>query len=714
KAFEKVVDRLLASPRYGERWAQHWLDIVRYADTHGFEVNTERPNAWPYRDYVINAFNADTPYDQFIREQIAGDQTGNDAATGFLVTSAVLLPGQIGADDASKRLARQDELGEIVINTGQTFLGLSIGCARCHDHKFDPISAKDYYAMQSFFAGVEYGDRPVVSEESEAAQRSIDHRIAAIEEKLLGYVPLAGSGITRPMVNARQNIEKFESLKARRVRFTILKTNNLEPCIDEFEIFDQSGTNVALASRGAKPWASGSNTSPNRHELRLVNNGEYGNSSSWMSNQTGGGWVEIELPAEIEIQRVVWGRDREGKFKDRLAVDYRLEVSVDGQVWTKVADASDREPFDPKGSNPEVSTKQLPPDIQPVVNLLLREKRQLENERKRYSAGGRLVYAGKFRKPDDVRLLHRGDPEQPRDPVSPSVPSLFGEFRLEPSATDSERRFALAQWLTQPENPMTARVAVNRLWQGHFGIGLVETANDFGHAGSEPTHPELLDWLASEFIQRGWSFKQMHRLIVLSATYRQSGQIRSDAAAKDADVRLLWRYPTRRMEAEIIRDNMLMLSGELNLKMGGRGYDLFRSRGGLNGFPPIEKFETEGKRRLIYAHKVRMERDIVFGAFDCPDAGQSMARRKQSTTPIQALNLFNSQFSVDCAEALARRIESESGQDLSRQLDRLWYLAFTRPISDQEMIQYQPIVRETGLAAICRAVLNSNEFLFIP
>ena len=268
-AYERVVDGLLGSPRYGERWAQHWLDVVRFADTHGFEVNTERPNAWPYRDYVIEAFNADTPYDRFVREQIAGDLLGHDAATGFLVTASVLLPGQIGADDVSKRLARQDALDEIVVNTGQTFLGLSLGCARCHDHKFDPITARDYYSMQAFFAGVEYGDR----------------------------------------------------------------------------------------------------------EMRTANS--------------------------------------------------------------------------------------------------------------------QMAFAGVFRKPDDIHLLHRGDPEQPKEPVFPAVPVVLGGLKLAREAEESERRRALADWIADAANPLTARVMVNRVWQGHFGVGLVETASDFGRSGTKPSHPEL-------------------------------------------------------------------------------------------------------------------------------------------------------------------------------------------------------------------------------
>jgi len=713
-AFERVVDRLIASPRYGERMAQHWLDVVRYADTHGFEVNTERPNAWPYRDYVIAALNADTPYDQFVREQIAGDRFGKDAATGFLVTAAALLPGQIGADDASKRLARQDELAEIIVNTGQTFLGMTIGCARCHDHKFDPISAKDYYALQGFFAGVDYGDRPMPSREGAAARRAIESRLRAIETELARFVPEAKSGVIRPKVNARDNVERFAPRDVSRVRLTIRKTNQLEPCIDELEVYDVSGRNVALAARGGKPSASGSNVSPKRHELRLVNDGEYGNTSSWMSSTMGGGWVQIDLPGTFRVDRIVWGRDRKGEYGDRLATDYVLEVAAGEGPWQAVADASDREPFDGKPSKNLFPLDHLPPEQKAEAEKFGREKRNLEKSLSSYAAQGALVFAGIFRKPDDVRLLSRGDPEQPKEAVVPAVPELFGDLKLPADAPEPRRRQVLADWLVDPANPLPARVAVNRIWQWHFGTGLVDSPNDFGNSGSKPSHPELLDWLAGDFVRSGWSMKRLHRMIVLSATYRQSTAIDPKAVSIDADSRLLWRYPARRIEAEAIRDNTLAISGGLNPKMGGRGYDLFGSRGGLNGFPPVEKFDAEGRRRLIYAHKVRMERDIVFGAFDCPDAGQSQAARKQSTTPIQALNLFNSQFTIDQAEAFAARVVRETGDDPARQIDRAFLLAYSRHASPDEIAETLPIVRDPGLAVLCRAILNSNEFLFIP
>jgi hypothetical protein len=722
ESYSEVVERLLASPRYGERWAQHWLDVVRYADTHGFEVNTERPNAWPYRDYVINAFNNNTPYDRFIKEQLVGDAMGQDAATGFLVTASVLLPGQIGKDDQSKRLARQDSIDEIVVNIGQTFLGLSIGCARCHDHKFDPISAKDYYAMQAFVAGVEYGDRDLRTPEAEAARaeaKRLQPRLAEIDKELARFVPLVKSGTERPMISARENADRFAPTKAKRVRFTIKATNNLEPCIDELEVFNTSGENVALATAGTLRKSGGDIGVAERHELRFINDGRYGNSRSWMAAEKGKGWVELEFKQEQTIERVVWGRDREGKFTDRLAIDYQIEIGDSAGRWQTVADASDRQKFDPKSKKlvkPTLSG--LSPDETKRAKPLIQEKADIEAKIKA-AENAQKVFAGTFRTPDDIHLLNRGDPEQPKEPVTPAVLTALGDLNLPKESAEQQRRKTLADWIASPQNPLTARVMVNRIWQGHFGTGLVPTPSDFGRMGMKPSHPELLDWLASEFIRSGWSIKHMHRLIVLSAIYRQSSDMSgrsdsSDASAKDADVRYLWRFPSRRLEAESIRDSILAVSGQLNLKMNGRGFNLFDQRGGLSGFDPIETFTPDNQRRMIYAHKVRREPETVFGAFDCPDAGQSTAIRRASTTPIQALNLFNSLFTLTQADAFAARVKKEVEDDIAKQINRAYLLALSRTPTADELRETEPVVRQHGIATLCRALFNSNEFLFIP
>jgi len=713
--YARVVDRLLDSPRYGERWAQHWLDVVRYADTHGFEVNTERPHAWPYRDYVIQALNHDLPYDQFIREQIAGDALGTDAATGFLITASVLLPGQIGKDEPSKRLARQDSIDEIVTNIGQTFLGLSIGCARCHDHKFDPISHLDYYSMQAFVSGVWYENREVethLNVESKERIAALQTELADVERRLTTFVPLWQAGVTRSPVNARLNFDRFPAVATKRLRFEVLKTNKLEPCLDELEVFNQRGENVALASAGTVATSSGETLVTGVHDLAYVNDGKYGNKSSWMSNETGRGWVELEFSSEQVIERVDWARDRDARYQDRLATKYRIQVADPQGNWKVVADSEDRLKY--SGEQGEANVFQgTPPKAEKQAQRLLKSRQNVAKQMAKLHAN-QLIFAGQFRKPDDIFLLTRGDPEQPKQKVTPAILSSFGAIQLPEETTEQARRIALADWIASPENLFTARVMVNRIWQGHFGTGLVETPSDFGRSGMPPTHPELLDWLGEQFVQSGWSIKQMHRLIVLSSAYRQSTEFNAQAALQDAEAKLLWRYPLRRHDAETIRDSILACSGRLNLQMGGPGFDLFNQRGGLSGFVPVETFDENGRRRMIYAHQVRRERDPVFGAFDRPDGGQSLARRSESTTPLQALNLFNSPFMLNECRAMADRLHQEAGTNVDQQIQRAWNLAFGRDPENEELMEARDVVHRQGLSMLCRIIMNSNEFLFMP
>jgi hypothetical protein len=357
----------------------------------------------------------------------------------------------------------------------------------------------------------------------------------------------------------------------------------------------------------------------------------------------------------------------------------------------------------------------LSPDETKRAKPLMQEKADIEAKIKA-AENAQKVFAGTFRTPDDIHLLNRGDPEQPKDEVTPAVLSALSDLKLPKESAEQQRRRVLAEWIASPQNSLTSRVMVNRIWQGHFGTGLVPTPSDFGHLGVKPSHPELLDWLAAEFIRSGWSVKHMHRLIVLSAVYRQSSDMsdQSDAAAKDADVRYLWRFPSHRLEAESIRDSMLAVSGQLNVKMHGRGFNLFDQRGGLSGFDPIETFTPDNQRRMIYAHKVRREPETVFGAFDCPDAGQSTAIRRASTTPIQALNLFNSLFTLAQTDAFAARVKKEAGDDLLTQIKRAYQLALSREPTGEELEESQPIVHQHGIATLCRALFNSNEFLFVP
>jgi hypothetical protein len=327
-----------------------------------------------------------------------------------------------------------------------------------------------------------------------------------------------------------------------------------------------------------------------------------------------------------------------------------------------------------------------------------------------------MVYAGRFEQPAPTHKLYRGDATQPREQVMPGAVTALGPpLQLPADTPERERRLAFARWLGEPQNPLPARVLVNRLWQYHFGEGIVSTPNDFGHNGARPSHPELLDWLASEFVDSGWSIKQMQRLIVLSATWRQASAPRPEAMLKDAGSRLLWRFPPRRLDAEAIRDEMLSASGVLDLRMGGPGYSAFAPNFNyVRVYDPKPEYGPAEWRRMVYQTKVRMAQDSTFGAFDCPDAGQASPKRSRSTTPLQALNLFNSGFVTQQAGLFAARLQREIGDDAPRQVRRAFQLALNRDPDAEESSVCETLARDHGLQTLCRVLLNSNEFLFIP
>ena len=898
--YRPLVEAMLESPHFGERWARHWLDLVRFGETHGFETNRERPDAWPYRDYVIRAFNDDLPYDQFLREQIAGDAIGADAAaTGFLVAG----PSDVvkSSDKNLTLMQRQDELADIVNVTGTAMLGLSLGCARCHSHKFDPVSQSDYYAIQAVFAGVNHGTRSVPAGQEETAHLAmVEARIGELRDKLRNFIPPAGtrfqliddnsqaadgragvvalvprggqssnpqgrargqkddpggnghpantSGGTyswwpnrpgevvlnyqpitrgrfriwlswgshhldattsaeylldkdgdplstddqqvlarvnqqlfadgtrsdqkgsslwsgykdagvhemtpratillkagtdgkvvtadmllletvdaesadrqlpphpvfRTAVNALRNVEVFPPLLSRFVRFTIHDTNSNHPGIDELEIFSDK-ENIALASRGTR--ATASSTLPNYpiHKLEHINDGKFGNSHSWISNEADRGWVQLEFPRAATIDRVVWARDREGTYSDRVATKYVIESSLDGREWQTISSSDDR-----LGSTSLAAAtvryrfEGFPADIASRGRQMLEEINSLIS-RKAATEATRTIYAGTFSEPAVTYRLHRGDPLAPREEVGPDTISALGSLGIQPRAAEQQRRLAFANWITGPDNPLTARVIVNRIWQHYFGTAIVDTPSDFGANGTEPTHPELLDWLAVELVEHGWSLKHIHRLILDSATFRQSSAPRGRGLEIDSDSRLLWRFPPRRLEAEPIRDSILSISGMLDLRPGGPGFSGFEVQmENVRHYFPLKDYGPEHWRRMIYMTKIRQEQDSVFGLFDCPDGSQVMPQRSRSTTPLQALNLLNSQFVIQQAEFMAARIEGEAGENTADQARHAFLLAFSRPPEAGELEDSVSLVEENGLVTFCRALMNSNEFLFIP
>jgi mono/diheme cytochrome c family protein len=710
-AYERLVERLLASSRYGERWARHWLDVVRFAETTGFEVNTPRDNAWPYRDYVIRSLNEDKPYDQFVREQLAGDQFGEDAATGFIVGGSNDMVKSPDVVLTSQQ--RSDELHDMVATTGSAFLGLTVGCARCHNHKFDPIPQTDYFAMTAVFAGVQHGERPLKTTDRAARLKEaaeLRRLVTAIEGKLTQFEPLANplgtrETAARPPVHPRMNAERFAPIAAKRLRFTVNETSGLEPCIDELEVYTPDGRNIALATAGARATASSEYPNAAIHKIAHVNDGKVGNNFSWISSETSKGWVELEFAEPVVVEKMVWGRDREEKFKDRLATDYRVEVAQSDGEWKLVASSADRAAYVPAAP---YAARYASND--PALQRLLTERASHEQRIAELTAEPK-VYAGTFTTPEPTHRLHRGDPMQKREVIEP------GALRIVPISFEPptrSRRLSLAKWTTDERNPLTTRVMVNRIWQYHFGTGLVETPSDFGANGAKPSHPDLLDFLASEFVASKWSIKAMHRLIVNSATYRQVSAARLDAMAVDAGSRLLWRYPPRRLEAEPIRDAILAISGKLDLRMGGPGFSVFEPNDNyVRVYNPKKTFGPPEWRRMIYMTKVRMQQDATFGAFDCPDGGQIAPRRTTSTTPLQALNLLNSDFILQQAEFFAERVRREQGDDLAKQVRRAFTLAFNREPSDEELSVATSFLRREGLTMFCRVLLNANEFVYV-
>jgi hypothetical protein len=725
-AYERLVDRLLESPHYGERWGRHWLDVVRFGESHGYETNRLRGDAWPYRDYVIRAFNRDTPLDRLVLEQMAGDTlAGADwltrSATGFLVAGTHDLVKTFMFE--AKLRQRADDLDDLITATGTAFLGLTVNCARCHDHKFDPITQRDYYGLQAVFAGVFHGSSDIPLEVAPEVQRQAVELRRALEQvvrKLDDIEPLArpeARELLRPAVRQGRNIERFAPVEARFIRFNIAATfDNNEAGLDEVEVWTEgdgdASVNVALSTAGARATASSEYPGSSLYKIAHLNDGHYGDEWSWVAADRGPCWVEIALAATARVDRIVWSRDRVGPGRDRIPTEYTIEVASEPGQWHVVASSSDRVLLDPK--TPAKSQGQGRPSKERAALV----KRQAELKARLDSLGlTKKVYAGIFLDAEPTRLLVRGDPTKPGALVPPSAPAAIAPpLILSADLAEPERRIALAAWLGDRSNPLPARVMVNRVWHYHFGQGIVATPSDFGFNGTPPTHPELLDWLARQYLDNGLRLKPLHRLIVTSSTYRQSSRPNEAGLARDAHNHCLWRVTPRRLEAEAIRDAVLAASGQLNLRMGGPGFYFWeKSDSFIVTFEPKKSLVgPEEFRRMIYQYRPKTQHDPTFGAFDCPDGALVTPRRSVSTTALQALNLLNSEFIVDQSTSFADRLTREAGTDPSSQAQRGFQIAFGREPSDRECTASAALIRDHGLAMFCRALFNANEFVYVP
>jgi hypothetical protein len=615
EAFAKVVDRLLASPRYGERYGRHWLDLARYADSEGFKADETRPHVWRYRDYVIESLNEDKPYNRFVQEQIAGDELfPGDLRARVAVGFNRHFPDE--SNQANIELRRQELLNDVTDTVGSVFMGLTYGCARCHDHKFDPILHKDYYRLQAFFANTRIDDDVVLANE----ERKEDHhtRMARWEHA------------TRDLRDAKEHL-----LKPARNSF-------YQERLSRFPAEIQDALTMDPEKRTPYQW---------QMALKAVPQVTF---------------TEAELAARLK-------GDSKAKYQ-------ALEAELKQFAHLKPSDL----PLAQTMSDFGVAA--------PPTHVL---------------SGG--AYDAKLEevRPGFLSILESGDAIYTPVPLAEGI--------------SSGRRSALAKWLTDARNPLTARVIVNRVWHWHFGRGIAGSPSDFGVMGERPTHRELLDYLAASFIEDGWSLKKLHRRIMLSAVYQQSSAFREDAAKADPSNKLLWRWNRRRLEGEAIRDSMLAAAGVLNLKMGGPGV-----------FPPLpagmvtrggwkkNEDESDAARRSVYIFVRRNTRYPMIEAFDMPDTHESCARRNSTISPMQALELLNNEVVGEWSRAFANRVRNDRGLELEAQVERAWRIAYQRPATSEELqltlgfLEKQRAAGSTSpLADLCHVLMNSNEFLYI-
>ena len=739
-AYERLVDRLLASPRYGERWGRHWLDVIRFGESRGYERNEIIPNAWPFRDYVIRSFNDDKPFDQLVREHLAGDVVGKDrpeveVGTAFLVCGPYDDVGN--QDPVQAAVIRANTLDDVVRATSESFLGLTVGCARCHDHKFDPISTKDYYALYATFAGVRHGSRtvatpearaevaarlgPLQKEEARAAgerQKLEDAVLARAEAKKADYE----ARWARPEPRCELAEETFPPVEAKAVRLVVTATDG-DPYgvagyqVDEFEVWTDgpSPRNVALAAAGGV--AEGASRSVEdageAYGVQLVNDGKY--QAAWVAQ---GPELTVRFARPERVRRVVFSGNRNGGVHRPFAAEYRVEVSDDGAHWRAVAGSSDRRPVGPNHRRRRLLDAETTADEAARLRTLAAE---LASARAALAAVPVLPnwWVGTFEgAPGPFNVFLGGDPQRKGGEVVPSGLAAVGPaglgYSLPANSPEHERRLALATWLVDPRNPLPARVMANRLWHYHFGTGIVDTPSDFGFMGGRPTHPELLDWLARRFVDGGWRLKAMHRLLVTSQTYRQASAYRESAARVDGASRLLWRFPPRRLTAEEVRDTVLQVAGKLDLTMGGPGFKLYKYlQDNVATYVPLDAPGPETYRRAVYHHSARASYLDVLTDFDCPDNALGAPKRASTTTPLQALTMMNHGFAVDMARAFADRLRREAGDDRAAQVRRAFILAFGRPPTGEESAEASAVVERYGLPAFGRAVLNASELIYV-
>ena len=780
--YEKLVDDLLASPRYGERWARHWLDLVHYGETHGYDKDKPRMNAWPYRDYVIRAFNNDKSYTRFIEEQIAGDvlypgTTDGITALGFISAGPWDLIGhaEVPETKIDGKIARHLDRDDMVQNAIGTFCSLTVQCAQCHYHKFDPISQEDYYSLQAVFAGIDRTDVDYYPDDAsmqkfaalQKQKKQLTDEIASLEEPLKkkageAYAALSkridGAAEKGANPNAKPDYGYHSAISpvqdaVKWVQVDLGKSVQVErivlkPCYDDFgkigggfgfpvrfkiEVSDDPTfkTGVTLVWRKHDATFMNDFANPGLKPFETGTAGDDGVTGRFVRVTT----VKLAPRANDYIFALAEMEVYDSKTGPNLAAG-RPATSLDSieaaPRWRK-ANLTD-------GIAPESRTDE---DKQKLIRerdaLMLAQadeatKKKLHAARKQRDALPQLpapqkVYAGAVHygsgafkgthgTPRIIQVLKRGDIKQPAQEVSPGsitqIGKLFGlPFKVE-STDESARRAALAKWVTDRNNALTWRSIVNRVWQHHFGKGLVDTANDFGRMGNKPSHPEMLDWLALTFRDDlGGSFKKLHKLIVMSETYRQ----RSDGLVpSDANNVFLSHQNRRKLDAESIRDSILAVSGKLDLTMGGASFQDFIIEKPQHSphyeYTLHDPEDPKSWRRSIYRFIVRSQQQPFMTVMDCADPSMRVEKRNESLSPLQALAMMNNGLTVAMAKHFAERVTKEA-QGLEAQTKRAFTLALSRDPKPDELAPLIDYAKQEGLENTCRVILNLNEFSFV-
>jgi mono/diheme cytochrome c family protein len=793
-AYERLVDRLLSSSHYGERWGRHWLDVVHYGESHGYDKDKPRPNAWPYRDWVIEALNADMPYHQFVAEQIAGDVLFADdpratVATGFIVAGPWDFVGHVELREGTvdKDIARSNDRDDMVAATASTFLSLTVHCARCHDHKFDPIKQEDYYRLQAVFAGVDRADRPydpdarvarrrreLVAEkaEVEASQQQLAAAMASVTSPEIAALDETIAAAQKEL--AALPIEPGQASATLGYHSQIMPTPDntkwVQVDLGHSWPLDELILVPAHVVYGGHPGPGFG--FPPRFKVELSDDPTFA-TSQWLADETAAdfphpGDTPCRIAAMGKSGRYVrvtatrlWKRTGDWIFalSELFALSAGRNVAAGAAVtaldsieaapsWAKknlVDGFSSRERL--ADSSGGLSRRQHL-GLQLAGLTADRRQRALaavdEGLRRQWTATSQrltdaqaemaalpaqqMVFAaahgfapqGGFvaaRQPRPVYLLARGDVRSPQDLMQPgAVGCVSGPmFHVAEADDEGKRRAALARWLADPANALVRRSIVNRVWHYHFGQGLVDTPNDFGRMGSQPSHTELLEWLAGWFIEHGESLKELHWLIVTSAVYRQSSAERPDYAKIDAANRLLWRMNRSRLDAESLHDAMLVATGRLDQRMGGPSVRQFFFKDDHSPIYDYERYDVDEPgscRRSVYRFLVRSVPDPFMECLDCADPSILTPKRNTTLTALQALALLNNPLAVRQSQHLAERV-SGMASDLPGQIGAAYRFALCRQPSANERERLVGYAQQYGLANACRVIFNSNEFVFV-